>query len=222
MPIPELLEYNYHPLSINDFIVQTNHIADKLEEHSIFKEEGENLPEYVSPPPKLRVMAGQLGQARDAASGGDRDKKAAKLVLRESLQLALSMNAQHITMVSLHRKDPSLLLNTGYQQKQKNSSSSKTAVNLLDATPEVVLKHGTTSGTVSVKVRRKKPNATVELQMTDQDPKDEASWTGKWINNKSRIEYKGLEPARRCHVRARYLDGEASGPWSSVVSIIVL
>lgn len=220
MSIPELLEHNYQPLSINDFIVETHHVADKLESHPILKEE--TVPEYFSPPPKLRGMADQLGQVRDAAAGGDRDQKAAKQKLRESLQLALSMNAQHITMISLYRNDPSLLLNTGYQQKQKSSSSSKAAVDLLDASPEVALRHGITSGTVRVTLKRLKPTATIELQMTDQDPNHEASWISKGIYTKSRIEFKGLEPARRYYVRARYLDGGASGPWSAVASIIVL
>jgi len=218
MPIvPELLETNFTGLSINDFIVNVHHIADQLENHVAFRDA---LPEYVTKSPRLRELADELGKARDAAAGGDRDRAAEKKVLLAAGQLALAMNAHHIVMLSLSRNDPGILANCGYDPKQK--SSGRQVVNLLDLSPEVFTKHGGVPGTVIVLAKRTRQNASTELQMTDQDPSVETSWNSQGIYAKSRIELKGLEPAKRLHFRARYHQEGSAGRWSSRVSIIVL
>jgi len=217
--IPELLDANFTGLSINDFIVRMHFVADKLEQHPAFQED--NLPEYLAKPPKLRQIAEALGQARDAAAGGDRGKIADKKALRDVGQLALSMNGQHVTMLSLHRNDPSLLHNAGYDQKQ-HKTNVRYAASLLDLTPGLEVKHGPVSGSITVIAKRLKQTATIELQSTDQDPATETSWSSQGIHSKSRIELKALKPANRYHFRARYHADGRTGPWSSTVSIIVL
>jgi hypothetical protein len=215
--VPELLETNFTGLSINDFIVKLHHIADRLETHPAFKDE---QPEYVTKSPRLRQMADELGKACDAAAGGDRDRSAEKKALLAAGQLGLSMNANHIVMLSLARNDPGILANCGYELKQR--SGSKQVSNLLDLSPEVFAKHGSVSGVVIVLAKRKKSTASVELQMTDQDPTVETSWSSQGMYTKSRIELKGLEPTKRLHLRARYHEDGSAGRWSSPASIIVL
>ena len=221
--IPQLLESNYNWMSINDFIVQLYHHADKAETHEAFKGP---LPEYVTIAPKLRQMADDLGKARDAADGGDRDRTAEKMALWATSQMALSMNAYHIVMLSLYRNDPGLLGGGGYEPKQKKGSKqvAKQVANLLDLTPEVFVKHGVVTGGITILVKRIKSTASIELQMTYQDPSDETSWmsTGGGIYNRSRIELKDLELAKRIHLRARYHEDGKAGRWSSTVSIIVI
>jgi|GEM_PF-2127272 len=214
---PEPLESNFTGLSINDFIVKMYHMADKSENHAAFKDE---LPEYVTKPSRLRELADELGKARDAAAGHDRDRAAEKKALLAAAQLALSMNANHIVMLSLARNDPGILANCGYEPKQR--SSGKLVANLLDLTPEVFVKHGGVSGVIIVLAKRIRKTASIELQMTDQDPTVETSWNGKGIYIKSRIEFKDLEPAKRLHLRARYHEEGRQGRWSSPASIIVL
>jgi len=217
--IPVLLVTNFSDLTINDFIVKTRFIADKMEVHPAFLED--NLPEYLAKAPRLREIAEALGQARDAAAGGDHGKIAEKKALRELGQQALTMIAQHITMLSLHRKDPSLLNNCGFELKQQKSSA-KATVSLLDLAPGLDAKHGPFSGYIALLLKRFKQSLVVEVQSTDQDPANEASWGNSGMHNRSRIEMKGLTPASRIHFRARYHDDGRTGPWSSIVSIIVL
>ena len=215
--IPELLESNFSELSINDFIVKMLYLADKAEHHLAFQGD---TPEYVSKAPQIRVMADALGKARDAASGGDKDNSAEKKRQWAAAKLALSMNASHVTMLSLAKNDASLLANSGYEAKQKAVNK---AVNLLDLAPEVFAKHAGATGALIVLVKRAKANASIELQSTEQDPALEASWSGTLgIHTKSRIEMKGLEPARRIHLRARYHEEGNAGPWSAPITIIVL
>lgn len=217
--IPEVLESNFAGLSINDFIVMTNHIADKQEQHTLFKEGP--LPEYVTRSPQLRQLAGELGLARDAAAGGDRDNMAAKKALRELVQQALTVNAVHVTLVALHRKDPSLMLGAGYEFKQK-ASGKAASINLLDCLPDLHVKHAPGSGGVYVNLRGRQGTASFELQMTSGEPSDESSWKSLGIYSKSRVDLRDLEPAKRYHFRVRYHDAGRTGKWSAVASIIVL
>lgn len=216
--ITDPLVTNFTDLPVNDLIVTIRRAADKAETHIAFQE---SLPEYVSPSPKLRQIADGVGLARDAAYGNDRDRVAElKAQMAVGCQ-ALTKNAAHIALLSMHRNDPSILLNAGYELKEK--SASKGPVNLLNLVPEVFAKHAEGEGNIAILVKRAKQNASIELMMTDQDPNVEASWTTSLgIHNRSRIDLKGQEPARKIHIRARYHEDGATGRWSSIVSIIVL
>lgn len=217
--IQELLDTNFDHLSVNDLIVTIEHAADKAESHVAFQGD---LPEYVKRAPELRQLCADLAKARDAAAGHDLFKEAEKKALMAAGKMALAMNAHHITLLSLHRNDPSILLNAGYNQKQKGVP--KTKINLLDLVPEVTLKHGGASGVISVFVKRPRTSASIEVQITDQDPNQEQSWKrlGEGTYNKSRIEIKGLQPASRVFVRVRYHEDGGTGRWSTPVNLIVL
>lgn len=216
--IPDLLDTNFEDLSVNDLIVTIGHAADKAETHIAFQGD---LPEYVKRSPQLRQLAEDLGKARDAAAGHDQQKVAEKKALMAEGKHALTVNAHHITLLSIHRNDPTILLDAGYKHKQKLA---KAKVNLLDLVPEVSLKHGGGTGVITIVVKRAKGNASLEVQMTDQSPDVEGSWRGlgEGTYNRSRIEIKGLQPASRVHFRARYHEDGGTGRWSTPVSLIVL
>jgi hypothetical protein len=215
--IPDLLETTYTD-AVNDFIVEVHHKADKAENHVAFQGE---VPEYVSRAARLRQMADELGPARDAAAGGDKIKTKELENMIKAGKLALTMNAKHIIMLSLHRNDPNILIDCGYEPKGKTSKS-KVTVNLLDYMPEVDMRHGGVSGEVHILVKRLKPGANVELQTATQDPNVESSWSGGGMFAKYRIEQKGLEPATRFYARARYHENGNAGRWCKPVEIIVL
>lgn len=214
--IPDPLDCNFNDLSINDFIVELHHKADKAEVHPAFQNQ---VPEYVTKAAGLRELADKLGKARDAAAAHDRVKTEEKKALWAAGKLALSMSANHIVMISLVRNDPTVLDNCGYDRKEK---SSKQALNILDLCPEVFAKHGGASGCIIVMVKRAKSTVSIELQITDQDPAIESAWSGLGIHTKSRIELRDQEPAKKISLRSRYhVDGNA-GKWSTPTTIIVL
>ena len=218
--LPEFLKSEQNRSDLNSFIVEVRHCADRAETHVAF--EGET-PDYVSKAEKLRRIAGGLEVARDAAAGGDKGKVKELKSLWAEAQLCLDINAFHISLLSFARNDRSILHNAGYELRQKPGRN-KPAVNLLDITPELSVKHlAGVSGGIVVKVKRiKRKNASVEIQMTDQDPKIEASWYSKGIHNKSRIEYRGLQPITKIYIRTRYHADGCTGQWSSVVGIVII
>ncbi|TSK08637.1 MAG: hypothetical protein FPO08_04865 [Geobacter sp.] len=219
--IPELYAMHFQDLTINDFIAFLLIHAEKVDAHPALKE---GKPEYFSEGDKLRGMVAELGQWRDLAATGNREAKAKKQEVWEAAKLAVAMNVQHLTMLSLHRKDPAILRETGVELKQKQQTS-KQSINLLTEVPGIAIKRvespsGPVSGSIIVVLSRPK-NAPCELQMT-YDPSNEASWSSHGIHVKSRIEYHGLEPASRPAFRARIHDGGKTGPWSQLATIIVL
>lgn len=217
MQLPPQLETNYDNLGINDFIVHIRYVADKQESHPAF---AGVLPEYVSAAPVLREFGDSLGKARDAAAGGDKGFVAAFKSLWNLAKRALHMNALHVTMLSVHRNDPKLLDDAGYDHKQKVT---KPVLNLLETAPEVFVRHRVPpSGSIAINVKRAKPGVAIGVQITYGDPKDESSWLQEQMYNQSRIEYKGLEVQKLVHIRARYHENGVAGPWSAYTFIIII
>jgi hypothetical protein len=214
---PYLRTYQEH--SVNDLIVFAHHAADKGETHAAFQGA---VSDYVTLPPKLRGIADALGVARDAAIGHDETKIAEQKAQMEALIRALDHNSYHIILIADHRKDPSLLLNAGYDMKPPKVSKAK--LNLVDLVPGLRLKHleGVT-GAILIILKRAKNSASVELTMTE-TPDNEASWQriSEGIYNTSRIEQRGYEPTKRIFIRGRYHEAGAVGAWCPAVSIIVL
>jgi hypothetical protein len=208
----------YQESPVNDLIIFTYHAAEKGQNHVAFQGP---LADYVTSPPKLKGFADALGVARDAASGHDVDRMAEQKTLMDEVILALDHNSYHIILLSDHHKDPSMLLNAGYEMKPPRT---KVKLNLLDMVPGLQLKHlAGVAGALLVHLARAKNNAGVELQVT-QTPDDEASWkrVSEGIYNRSRFEIRGLEQTRRLYFRARYHEGGGVGSWCPPVCIIVL
>jgi hypothetical protein len=209
----------YQDSPVNDLIVFTNHAAEKGETHVAFQGP---VSEYVTLPPQLREIANTLSAARDAASGHDDNRVAEQKALMETVIKALDRNSYHIILLSDHHKDPSMLLNAGYEMKPPKTSKGK--LNLLDMIPVLNVKHlEGVGGALLINLKRAKNSAGVELQMTE-TPDDESSWkrVGEGNYDRSRIELRGYEPTRRLYFRARYHEGGGVGSWSPPVSIIVL
>jgi hypothetical protein len=221
MPPPFADPYlrTYQESTVNDLIVFANHAADKGETHVAFQGP---VSDYVTLPPKLREHANALSLARDAAAGHDENRMAEQKALVDIVVHALDHNSYHIILLAEHRKDPSLLLNAGYDLKPPKVS--KVKFNLLDLIPLLQLKHlDGVAGALLVNLKRAKNSASVELMMTE-TPDDEASWhrVSEGIYNRSRFELRGLEPTKRLYFRARYHEGGEVGAWCQPVCIIVL
>jgi len=217
-PFTDPFDRTYQDSSVNDLIVFTNHAAEKGETHVAFQG---SVADYVTLPPKLREHANALCLAREAA-GHDENRMAEQKALVDTVIQALDRNSYHIILLAAHRKDPSVLLNAGYDMKSPKTSKGK--IHLLDLIPGLAVKHlKGVPGALLVNMKRAKKDASTELMMTE-TPDDEASWrrVSERVYNRSRFELRGLQPTKRLYFRARYHEGGAVGAWCPPVSIIVL
>jgi len=213
-----MLDTNYSGLSTGDFIMRMVTVAEKMEGHACFPDD---CPEYVTRQEKLLKLADRLRVLDDAVAGGDTQKAAEKKALRAESEQCLIFNAQHIVMLSMHRKDPQLLLNAGYDLKQK--SYNRKAENVLPNMPaKFFVKNGKVSGSILATVNRAQNVGSIELQVTDGDPLDESSWKTMPMFYHCRMEVTGLEPVKKYHFRTRYHNSGGFGPWSLVVALVVI
>ncbi|HJV64800.1 MAG TPA: hypothetical protein VJ550_03605 [Geomonas sp.] len=214
------IDRRYQNASVNDLIVTAKVAGKKQKDHAAFKEK---LPEYVYEPDQLDDLASKLEMARDAAVGHDTFRVAEMKAIMVQTVLALDNNADHVVKVSRHRNDPSILLESGYDLKPETVNV-KEKTKLLDLVPELSAKHVMgVPGAILAILKLAVTKASVELQMTE-TPDSEESWKGigQGIYNRSRIEIRGLEQAKKIYLRARYHQDGGVGRWSQPVAIIVL
>lgn len=216
----DLLETNLKYLHDPEFILFLRTSADKLEAHPALKE----FPDHVPGPPRFRELADLLQHAVEAAKGGDKDRKEEKKALRAEGNLAQIITAAHIAMIYHHTKDPSVLLNTGWELKHRAAyGKGPGRVGPPPLPAKYSVKHGPASGTLVVTVGKGPSNTTLEVSATTDDPVVESSWYTVDIYRRCRIVLKGLEPAKKYHFRMRYRnDDEGVGPWTPPTPIIVI
>lgn len=213
----DLLDTNLSGPSNGDFILRRT-IADKLEVHLGFRE----FPEHVPGPARLRELTEQFKKAVDAAANHELQMVAEKKAIRAETEQAQSITAYHVVMVSIYKKDPNVLLNTGWELKRRTAWGKNASSGNLAAPSTFKVKHGTVSGTVIATVNRAQGTASTELQMTEGDPSVESLWSSLGRFSQRRIKAKSLELTKRIHFRARFHRAGAVGPWSPIVSLIII
>jgi hypothetical protein len=214
----DLLDTNFSRLSHGDIVVKGHVVADKLEVYPDFPP----FPPWVHDPPRLRAVAEEVRVTVDAAKGGGKVQMQARNEARQKLNLALTILAQHVVMISLYRNDPNLLHNCGFDVKGPRTFS-KAANPLPPTAPQrFVVSHGPVSTSALVLVSPIPPKTGLELMVTAGDPADESSWTGRGMLFLSRNQVGGFEVAKRHFFRGRYHSANGVGPWSPTVSLIMI
>jgi len=214
----DLLDANFRKLSHADIIIKVGGIADILANHSGFPLP---WPDVVPDPQRLKEMVIDFTAAVNAAANGDRQKIADRDLDRAELELSSAIVAQYLVMKSLKEKDPSLLNNTGFNLKKRNSRTARNAS--VGAPINFSVKRGSDSGVVFAKSSKVPGGATSELQSCQGDPTIEESWKtlGQFVLC-SHMEVHGLEAGQRYHFRLRSIGVKGPGPWSSIVSLMVV
>lgn len=215
-----MLDTNFGGLSTGAFILRMKAVADTIENHPYF---AGDCPEYVSKSDKLRQLIELLAVAdRHAAEDGGKKQKAQKKAVRAESEQRLTFNAHHLTMLALHRKEPEMMLNAGYELKQKNSYHRNINLGVPEKPERFSVKNGPVSGTAIATISRPQVLGSILVQITEADPLVESSWRDLEKFYTCRMEMKGLDPVKKCHFRARYENAGGIGPWSSVVTLVVI
>ena len=213
------LDANFRKLSHADIIIKVGGIADTLANHSGFPLP---WPDVVPEPQRLKEMVIDFTTAVNAAANGDRQRIADRDVDRAELEMSAGIVAQYLVMKSLKEKDLSLLNNTGFKLKKRANNRVARSANV-GAPINFSVKRGTDSGSVVAKSNRVPGGATSELQSCQGDPTIEESWKtlGQFVLC-SHMEVHGLEAGQRYNFRLRSIGVKGPGPWSSIVSLMIV
>jgi phosphodiesterase/alkaline phosphatase D-like protein len=120
----------------------------------------------------------------------------------------------------LATKDPSVLANLGIAPKKP---ASKIANQASVTAPKAKATHGKVTGSVVLKSDKVAGSASMEVQFCQGDPLQEGSWSaGEHFPHCSHMEIRGLEPGKMYYFRVRCLGNDGHGPWSAIISLMVI
>jgi hypothetical protein len=210
-------DYNLSHLSPAEFIMTCGSFADSLLNHEYYSK---NWVDFVTHPQQLKVLLDDYKEAHLACEldGGKKNQKE-RDDTRHEVHLSVVLMGQFCVMKSVHEKNPALLNTVALKRKTRPVRNSGKPVNLI--APAVSLKHGD-SRTIIV-IYNKVPGAgSNEIQVCLGDPNDEASWRTVGIYKGCRVPISGYDPGTKLSVRVRCHGTGDPGPFSQVVSIIVL
>jgi hypothetical protein len=211
------LNSNLSDLSHPEFILKLATIADFMEVHDIFKV----VPEYISGFASYREMSQQYKAGVDSAASGGKASRADRDAMRAEFQLRVDFTAQHMTMVAYHMKDPNILHNTGLDFKHRKPIV-RTPVFVPGIPTIVSAKRGVEPRTAVLMVKKPKGTASIEVQFSTGDPRDETSWQDGGGHVTARIIIRDLEALKETHFRVRFRTAGGVSGWSQVVSEVIL
>lgn len=196
-------------------------IADCLERHEFFKD---NWEIYVPGPPHFRAHAVELNELTPGAERGDSAIKAAREAARARAELSIRVAAKYMVIRAVDKKDPGLLRNTGIPFKP---SKVKTAKAASAAAIQITLtaKHvGKEIGVALLEGRHIRGGGPYLLQICKGEPLSEQDWLspGGHYKSCSKILLRNLDSASRYYFRIRTDGPDGPGPWSQVVSLVIL
>ena len=217
MPSWDPLVTNLRGLAPTDFIFKVENFTYALEAHPVFSLSPEHVPGFAT----IRDWLAQYKVAVVEAEKGGTDRKAQRDDLREKIQQGVEIQGQHMVMVALHRKDMSLLDTVGLDQKHHSYPKNTRVWNPSDL-PRITVSRGHETRTALVTVSKINGAPGIQLQHSTGDPADESSYIDLGPFPDHRIRLADLETLKNHHFRARYIRGTVVGPWSQIVSVVII
>jgi hypothetical protein len=217
MPVDEF-DTSLHHLSPAEFIITGGNFADSLLNHGYFKD---NWVDFVTHPLQLKEKLAAYNEAVKAydADGGKKNLKE-RDERRQDAHVSIVLMGQFCIMKAVHEKNPSLLDPIALKLKSRQvRTSSKIPITLV--APVITVKHSA-SGAITVSFNKVAGAGSNEVQVCTGDPNDESAWKFAGTYKNCRIELTGYEPGSKVYVRGRCHGTGEPGPFSQVVSIIVI
>lgn len=205
-------------LSDGDLALHVETVADVFDDHPAYKDK--TLPPCIIGPEHLRGHSANLRHLSHAASL-DESKEPDRQQAREKNIQAVTFSKQYVVMYAAHENDPGLLEAMVAEPRHRNYT--REVPKAPGATKKFSVKHNPgVSGSILAAVNAWDGKGTVELQICEGDPANEASWRTVNIFHSCRMLVEGLEAAKRCFFRARLRNDAGNGPWSEVIELIIL
>lgn len=210
------LQMSFKDDTDGDLIIRLRHMASLFDNLAAYKVE---IPPWIPGGKQFREHADRLEEVVNLP-GSDKTKDEERMAVREKSVRTVNYAVQYVTMYSDHHNDPTLLENLGLEVRQRSYSRDRKLPGKVDKFN--VKDDSENTGAIIVHVNNgigKK--GSIELQITEGDPADEASWRTIDYYFTCKIDVKGLEPVKRYHLRARFKNAAGNGPWSDVAKVVV-
>ena len=212
--IYDVVDFNLPSLAHPEFSTKLHAIADAFAVHP-----GHQLPvpSVIADSKELKDYANQFTTVLH-----DLNRVAERDPLRVRATSAAASTVMWAIVRSNRENDPSLIANIGLDPKKKTTTRSKkhSAV----GTPVIVrLVRSPLSGTVIMSISKAEGGITHEIRFGQGDPTLDETYTGMVESALCRgIVISGLEPGKVYHFKVRSFGAAGRGPWSAVVSLMVV
>jgi len=215
-----VIETNFRKQSFPEYYATLLLFADRLDANELYNTD---RPAHIPSGDKYREHVATMKELGVGAERGDSLLKEQRQEVRNLSEIDMDASVSYIRTIAISKRAPSILLTLGLPGKDTKRSHKRRTK--LQAEIYATVRHlKDTPGAIVIGASRPRDTGPYLLNLCKGEPVSEESWynPGGHYKNCRRIVIKGLEPANRYYVRMRTDGPEGPGPWSQVVSIIVL
>ena len=214
----DLLDLNFlRALSHIEFANKIRTIATAFSVHEGFQVP---WPPTIPAPAELTESADHHTAITNEAETGNRIKKAERDAHRPMVFQKVAMTVQWAIMRSIRENNPSLIQNLAIDPKAPTAPRSTTHPPV--GTPINVKVTQGPSRSVNVKTNKVKAGITYHVAVCLGDPTVEENWDEVAQSPYCSQMVTGLEPGKLYHFRVRCFGASGHGPWSAVVTLMVI
>jgi len=214
----DMLESNLRDLNAPALIGTVGMIAERGAAHPGLQD----VPEDVPGPSVLLEMNVDYAASVQAMINRGKQKDQEVEAKRIALVEAVIMWGQHIIMRYKRRKDPTVLLNNGFELKKPPvKNTSRQAAGPPPVPKNLRVKHTSLSTILALAVNRIPGNGSFEVRFAT-DPNDETSWVDGGHHTYCQFELKGFVPGTKYYFSVRYHGKSGTSEWCAPVAIIAL
>lgn len=203
--------------SDGDLILFFRSFSECCQEHLAFRD---GAPACVPGPSHYLELADSLTRAVTAGLQ-DKQNEEERQAIRDKAVRSITFTTQYIVMFSDHHNDPSLLSDLGGVELQRRKRDKKAHQTLPPMPSRIQLKDLPEPGAIHISVSNRPNKGSVEVQVNEVSPTDEASWKRLGNFYACRFPAKGLDSVKKYYVRVRFDTTIGPGPWSEIQTIVV-
>ena len=174
-------------------------------------------PPFIATVAQLQDVYEKFAEADDGAQTGNFLKQAERNAIRPELNLILTDIGDYMELGA--RKDPSLLMKTGFDVRPAKRATTP-GRGVLVAPANFVLKHGPERGTIAATMSKVQSAKCYEFHTASGDPTREENWKYHGVSGKCSYLLGGFDPGKDIWVRARAVGSDSTGPWTNPTPIM--
>lgn len=175
----------------------------------------EGWPPGTIAPAEVKGISGRLREARIEARKGGKDRIEHRKAIRAELNLGYAKVVRQVEAMAI--KDPQIIATVGLEECKGRGAGHGPVI------PEIKLGYGIHPGLILISAIRMLGVSACSVEYTYDDPLVEANWLpGCTLPRCTHLPVENLQQGKRCYFRMRGIWPSGPGPWSAVMSIIVI